>query len=111
MHYYDEKVVVQFNDLRTLIRDEVSKLIDLVKNQAEKEKQKPKPLSIQDVCDRYEITKATVHNLMKKGTITGVKIGKGRFFHIDEIEKGFWQYKYKDILERKGLIEERPKIF
>ena len=98
-------------NLKKLVREEVGKLMEEVRNQAIKGKQKPKPLSIQDVCDRYEITKATVHNLMKKGTIKGFKMGKGRFFHLDEIEKSFYQYKYLEVLERKGLIEPLRKFY
>ena len=91
--YYDEKTLVYFKDLRELIREEIAKLIDEVKNK----NPKPKPLSIQEVADRYEVSKQTVHNWINKGTIKGFKQGKGRYFHMDEIEKSFAQYRYSDV--------------
>jgi excisionase family DNA binding protein len=68
-------------------------------------------LSIQEVADRYEVSKQTVHNWINKGTIKGFKQGKGRYFHMDEIEKSFAQYRYSDVLERKGLKEPGRKIY
>ena len=107
MNYYNREMLVAFNDLRDIIREEVAKVIDEVNNK----KTKPKPLSIQQLADRYEVSKATVHNWMKQKLITGFKMGKGRFFDLVEVEKNLTQYKYLDVLEAKGLIEKRKPIF
>lgn len=44
---------------------------------------------------------------MKQGLIKGFKMGKGRFFHIEEVKKSLSGYRYSNVLERKGLIEKR----
>jgi transposase len=104
-NYYDDRTIVHFEDLKKLVREEVGKLIVEVREQTDKQKQQPKPLSIQELADRYEVSKATVHNWRKQGLVTGFKIGKGRFFHLEEVEKNLKQYRYLDVLERKGLHE------
>ncbi|WP_428331637.1 helix-turn-helix domain-containing protein [Mucilaginibacter sp.] len=107
-NYYEESTVLKFSDLRNLIREEFKKLLDSLD---EKKETAPKPLSIQQLADRYEVSKATVHNWMKQDIIKGFKMGKGRFFHLDEIEKSLAQYKYLDVLEKKGLVEKRRPIY
>jgi hypothetical protein len=37
-------------------------------------------------------------------------MGKGRFFHVEEVEKNLKQYRYLDILESKGLVEPRKRL-
>lgn len=98
----------QVQQLREILREEIRNVIQEIK-QGEIVKPPP-PLNIKGVCDRYDITPATVHNLRKKGTLEGFKVGKGRFFHIAEIEKAFNQYKYQEVLERKGLKDPNQKV-
>jgi transposase len=104
--YYDDNVVIQFRDLRTLIQEEFQKF----KEEDNKKVVAPKPLSIQQVAERYDKSKATVHNWMKQGIITGFKMGKGRFFHLDELEENLTRFNYLEILESKGLIEKQKKL-
>lgn len=108
MNHYTKDTLVAFEDLRSLIREEITKVIAEVKNQ--KQNDKPKPLSIAEVANRYDKSKATVHNWMKMGIIKGFKMGKGRFFHLEELEESLQHYRYLDILEDKGLKPKRPQI-
>src|ERR1700744_6420005 len=102
-------VDMRIDALRAMLREEFRYILTEMK---EADNLKLPPLSIQQLADRYEVSKATVHNWRKQKLIEGFKIGKGRFFHIDEVEKNLKQYRYLDILETKGLVEKRnlPKM-
>ena len=120
---YDSRTLVNLNDLRELIQQEFTKIFEKLNLQDKGLKLPPKsspqfdktlhtkPLSIQQLADRYEVSKATIHNWRKQKLITGFKMGKGRFFHIEEVEKNLTQYRYLDVLESKGLIEKRKTIY
>lgn len=100
-------VDIRIETLRQMLREELIKILD-EKEKKEKEndeKQTKPPLSIPQLADRYGVSKATVHNWRKKGLVTGFKVGKGRFFHVDEVEKNLKQYRYWDVLESKGLMK------
>ena len=91
--YVDVKV------LRELIREENLNLIKEFKNLEEK---KLPPLSIGQVAVRYGVVKATVHNWINDGLITGYKMGKGRFFDLAEVEMGLKDYeRYTGVIERR----------
>lgn len=109
---YNETALINFEDIRNLIREEVGKILDEVKANAAKGNiiLDVKPLSIQQVADRYKVSKATIHNWMEKKTIKGFKMGKGRFFHIDELEKNLTKYRYIEVLESKGLVEKQKHL-
>jgi transcriptional antiterminator len=95
------------------LRYEDKELRDLEIKLKENEKQKapaPKPLSIPQLAERYGVSKATVHNWRNQKLITGFKMGKGRFFHLEEVEKNLTQYRYLDRLESQGLIQPRKRI-
>lgn len=100
-------VEIKIETLRQMLREEIKQLLHEV-NQGEK--QTTPPLSIQQLADRYNVSKATVHNWMNQDLIKGFKMGKGRFFHLDEVEKNLTQYRYLDVLEKKGLAEKRNRI-
>jgi|GEM_PF-4067714 len=100
-------VEMRIEALREMLREEFKQIL---KELNVVEKQKVAPLSIQQLADRYEVSKATVHNWRKQKLITGFKIGKGRFFHLEEVEKNLQQYRYLDILESKGFNEPRNRI-
>jgi excisionase family DNA binding protein len=94
--------------IKSVIKESINELRDEDKKLRDEDKlkvQKPKPLNIQQIADRFEVSKATVHNWMKRGSISGFKMGKGRFFHLDEVEKSLANNKYYDVLERKDLVE------
>lgn len=97
-------VDIRIEALREMLREEFRHII---KEMKEADNLKLPPLSIQQLADRYEVSKATVHNWRKQKLIEGFKIGKGRFFHIDEVERNLKQYRYLEILETKGLVEKR----
>ena len=90
---------VDLDVLRELIKLENLKLINDFKKLDEKTQP---PLSIGQVALRYGVVKATVHNWINDGIITGFKIGKGRFFDLSEIEIGLKDYeRYTGVVERR----------
>jgi len=50
-------------------------------------------LSIQEVAVRFKVTKATIHNWIKRGIITGKKMGKGRYFDEKEVRDSIDRFK------------------
>ena len=85
MHTY-----VDVDLLKETIREVIKELLQDLKGL----NSKPKPLSIAEVADRYGVSKATIHNWMKNGVVTGFKQGKGRFFYLDELEKNLTKFRY-----------------
>lgn len=96
----DDRIIVHLSELRELIQEEFAKAIEKVTNK----NTGPKPLSIADVTERYSVSKATVHNWIKTGKIKGFKMGKGRFFHLEELENCYLiNTRHHDTLVAKGL--------
>lgn len=93
---------VDVNVLRQLIREENLKLVNDFKELEEKAQP---PLSIAQVAKRYGKSKATVHNWINRGLITGFKMGKGRFFDVGELEMNL-----KDFERYTGVVERRKRM-
>ena len=111
--YNDDRVIMGFEDLRNLIkqevkqfREEVGKLMDEVKRSQQLD---AKPLSILQVAERYDVSKATIHNWMGQGIIKGFKQGKGRYFYLHELDESLTRYKYIERLENNGIIEKKKQ--
>ncbi|MGF7039111.1 helix-turn-helix domain-containing protein [Mucilaginibacter lappiensis] len=41
--------------------------------------------TIADICKKFQVSKATIHNWINRGIIKGAKVGKNRYFTDDEI--------------------------
>jgi len=55
--------------------------------------QETKPLlTIPDIAKRFKVTKATIHNWIKREIITGTKVGKNRYFTEDEVKEALLKY-------------------
>jgi excisionase family DNA binding protein len=52
-------------------------------------------LTIGDVAKRFQVCKATVHNWIDRGVITGFKVGKNRYFTEEEVRNSLIRYGYK----------------
>ncbi len=65
----------------------------LEKFEEQKSAERP-PLSIQDLATKFQVSKATVHNWINRGIITGKKLGKGRFFDEMEVKKALDKYNF-----------------
>lgn len=104
----DDRMIVHFSELRELIQEGFAKAIEIATNK----NTAPKPLSIADVTERYSVSKVTVHNWIKTGKIKGFKIGKGRFFHLEELENCYLiNTRHHDTLVEKGLKKPYRKIY
>lgn len=53
-------------------------------------------LTITDLSVKLKVTKATIHNYLKKGLITGEKMGKNRYFKMVEVSNAMKKYGYKE---------------
>lgn len=106
----DRLLIVNFEDVKSIIRTEVAKFREELSgflNQEETVKHlDTKPLSIQQVADRYGKSKATIHNWLKQGIIQGFKQGKGRYFYLHELDQSLKRYKYFDMLKITGEISK-----
>lgn len=49
-------------------------------------------LTIDDIAKRFKVCKATIHNWIKRGIITGVKVGKNRYFTEEEVTDALIKY-------------------
>lgn len=52
-------------------------------------------LTISGIAQRFQVTKATIHNWIKRGTIVGKKLGKNRYFSEEEVKNALSAYGWK----------------
>ena len=78
----DSNIEIKIAYLELLLEPIIESIIDK-KNKRELETQ---PLmTIADVAKKLKVTKTTVQNWIRRGTITGNKIGKNRYFTSEEV--------------------------
>lgn len=111
----DLRVVFCYEDLKKLIQEQVAlfrKELTIYMGEDNKEKHlDTKPLNIQQVADRYGVSKATVHNWMKQEIIKGFKQGKGRYFYLHELDQSLTRYKYFEMLQNTGVVPQNKNHF
>ncbi|WP_426672050.1 helix-turn-helix domain-containing protein [Mucilaginibacter sp. McL0603] len=49
-------------------------------------------MTIADIAVTFKVTKTTVQNWIMRGTITGRKVGKNRYFTYDEVKQALGDY-------------------
>lgn len=108
-------VVIYCEEIKELIRKEVAKFgeqltVFMTEQNANKHLDE-KPLCIQQVAERYGVSKATIHNWMKQGIIEGFKQGKGRYFYLHELDQRLKRYKYFDMLKNTGEIPPNKRYY
>ena len=59
----------------------------IIEEQRAKEIKESPLLTIEDIARKFKVTKATVHNWKKRGSIIGQKLGKNRYFTEEEVRK------------------------
>ena len=94
--YFDLKVQYLEEMLEPIIEKQFNKLLE-AKRESE-EQQKPL-LTISDIAKKFGVTKATVHNWRKRGSIVGQKFGKNRYFTQDEVRKSMAKYGFTKIYD------------
>ncbi|MDN3549330.1 helix-turn-helix domain-containing protein [Mucilaginibacter aquaedulcis] len=93
----DLRVDVKFLYLEKILKDYVKEALREYLNEQKKFEQQKKPLmTIDDIARRFKVTKATVHNWMKKGSIAGQKFGKNRYFTEEEVQSSMAKYGYSE---------------
>lgn len=88
----------EYNDLekhlvetvRKCIKEEVEKLLQVYVDD------KSPLLTIQELSVKLKVTKATIHNYLKKGLINGEKMGKNRYFKMAEVNEALKKYGYNE---------------
>ncbi len=76
--------------VRNSIREEVEKIMAMHIDD------KSPLLTIQELSVKLKVTKATIHNYLKKGLIKGEKMGKNRYFKMVEVNEALKKYGYKE---------------
>lgn len=76
--------------IRISIREEVEKIMAMHIDD------KAPLLTIQELSVKLSVTKATIHNYLKKGLIKGEKMGKNRYFKMVEVNEAMRKYGYKE---------------
>ena len=92
----DIKIEYLVEILEPIIEKQFNKLLE-AKRESE-EQQKPL-LTISDIALKFGVTKATVHNWRKRGSIVGQKFGKNRYFTEDEVRKSMARYGFTKIYD------------
>jgi DNA invertase Pin-like site-specific DNA recombinase len=92
--YAKDKITCTNFDLKMEYLEEVfERLIDKIMENKKQSEQADKPLmTIEDIARKFQVTKATVHNWKKRGSIVGQKFGKNRYFTEDEVRKSMAKY-------------------
>jgi excisionase family DNA binding protein len=70
------------NEIVSKVKD--SLLTDLAKTF--KENEPKRYLSADDICDRFGVTKPTIHEWRKRGILKSYKLGSRVYYRLDEIE-------------------------
>lgn len=103
-----ESLIIYKEELRELIRSEVSKFrAELTVYFGENKKEinlEKKLFNIKQVAERYGVSKQTIFNWIKKGVITGFKQDKMRYFYLDELDQSLTRYEGFEMLQRSGEI-------
>jgi excisionase family DNA binding protein len=79
--------------LEKIIKDFIKEAFNEHGNDLKRAEELKSPfLTIGDVAKRFKVTKATVHNWINRGIITGMKVGKNRYFTEEEVKKALTKY-------------------
>lgn len=83
----------QIKWLEEIIKQFIKESLDEFLQEIAKREESNQPLlTIEDIARKFQVTKATIHNWMKKGSIVGKKFGKNRYFTEDEVRKSMAKY-------------------
>lgn len=79
--------------LERIFKDFVKEALTEFKEEQKKlEQLNEPPLNINDIAVRFKVCKATIHNWINRGIITGNKVGKNRYFTFGEVRAALKQY-------------------
>lgn len=99
----DEKIMTdlrsdfKFRVFEKIIRQFFTESLEAVLLKRKDMEDGAKPLStIGDIAKRFKVSKATIHNWIRRGVIKGIKVGKNRYFTEDEI-KGIFYFLKNDV--------------
>lgn len=66
-------------------------------------------MNVEEAADYLRISRATLYNLMKKGELKPVKIGKRTLFDTDDLKKFFEGHKITSEVPTPAKKRGRPK--
>jgi hypothetical protein len=83
----------KFKWLEKIFKDYVKEALTEFSEELKKLEESKNPLmTISDVVLRFKICKATLHNWINRGAITGTKLGKNRYFTEEEVREALKKY-------------------
>jgi hypothetical protein len=86
--------------LEKIIKDFVKEAISEFKDEQKKiERLTESPLNINGIAVRFGVCKATIHNWINRGIITGYKVGKNRYFTYEEVGAALSKHNFDKYLE------------
>lgn len=86
--------------LEKIFKDFVKEALSEHRNELKKAEELKNPLlNIDDIAKRFKVTKATIHNWINRGIITGMKVGKNRYFTEEEVRAALSKYNFNKHLE------------
>jgi excisionase family DNA binding protein len=86
---------VKFRHLEHIFKEYLHEVLDEREERAKQQRAASQPLlTINDIAKKFKVSKATVHNWMNKGSITGQKFGKNRYFTEEEVQKSMAKFGY-----------------
>jgi hypothetical protein len=92
----DLRIDYKIKWLEKIFKDFVKEALAEHRNEQKQLEELKNPLmTISDVVKRFKICKATLHNWIKRGTITGNKVGKNRYFTEDEVREAIKKYGFE----------------
>ncbi|SDM99605.1 DNA binding domain-containing protein, excisionase family [Daejeonella rubra] len=94
-----EKAILE--NIKICIREEVQKILQM------HIEDKAPLLTIKELAEKLKVTKATIHNYLKKGLITGEKMGKNRYFEFRKVLEAMKKYGYHESNAIGRLIIEQ----
>lgn len=103
MNYYEKDMLVAFNDLRLIIREEFERQDARIEELLSHYKAPTKSLNVKQLAARFDVSTKTVYNWIRKGIISGFMEGGKRKFSIKEVDEKLVDPRYWGVLEKKGL--------
>lgn len=78
----DSNIDIKLEYLELILEPIIERLYEKMKS---KELEEKPLMTIADIAEKFQVTKTTVQNWIRRGTITGNRVGKNRYFTREEV--------------------------
>lgn len=90
----DSNIDIKLEYLELILEPIIERLYEKMK--AKELEEKPL-MTIADIAEKFQVTKTTVQNWIRRGTITGNKVGKNRYFTNEEVATALKYHGWKTL--------------